>query len=149
MTIGIMALYERHLLSTSRIDPYHQRLGIQGQGGCINRPVRLTLIFLVITFFNWRIIALQCCFGFCSTTMRISYMYTPTPPSGASLPSPRSYASKSSQSTKLGSPCHAAASHQLAILHMVVSSHYFFTIHYPQPKLLCYVNSSQIYYLFV
>ena len=41
---------------------------------------------LIYSFFNWRKIALQCCDGFCHTTMQISHNYTYI----ASLPSPYS-----------------------------------------------------------
>ena len=33
---------------------------------------------LFFLFFNWRIIALQCCVGFCQTTMQIRYTHTHT-----------------------------------------------------------------------
>ena len=58
--------------------------------------------------FNWRIITLQCFFGFCCATTWISYMYTYIP-SLLSLPPP-SQPSGSSQRTKLSSLCYAAAS---------------------------------------
>ena len=32
--------------------------------------------FLSVYFFNWRKVALQCCVGFCHTTMQISHNYT-------------------------------------------------------------------------
>ena len=64
-------------------------------------------------FFNWRITALHCCVSFCCTIVWISYRYTyipslsllPTP-----IPSPCSYLSRSSQSTKLSSLCYTTGS---------------------------------------
>ena len=70
--------------------------------------------------FNWRIIALQCCVGFCHTTMSISYKYTHVPSLLNFSPTPYSiHLSRSSQSTGLISLCYTAASHQLAILHVI------------------------------
>ena len=75
-------------------------------------------------FFNWRVIALQYCVGFCHTRRWISYKYTHVLsllnlPSGPLPPHP----------TPLGchrapgwAPCACtAASHWRAVLHMVVS----------------------------
>ena len=45
----------------------------------ISRPLSLSFFFtcnFLKFIFNWRIIALQCCIGFCHTTMWISYKYT-------------------------------------------------------------------------
>ena len=43
--------------------------------------------FIFILFFNWRILALQCCVGFCHTAMPINYNYVYIP-SLLSLPPP-------------------------------------------------------------
>ena len=76
----------------------------------------ISFIFLI---FNWKIIPLQCCVGFYSTTW-ISPKYTLYPLPLESHPLPPSHPSRSSQSTKLSSLCHTAAFHYLSILHMVV-----------------------------
>ena len=66
--------------------------------------------------FNWRKIALQCCVGFCLTTMWISHNYTYILFILNLLPFPSSLLSKSSQSTRLSSLCYTATSHQLSVL---------------------------------
>ena len=71
----------------------------------------------VYIFFNWGVIALPCCIGFCHTRMRIrhnyiyifislyyTYVYVYISPSSASLPP--SHPSRSSQSASLGSLCY-------------------------------------------
>ena len=51
-------------------------------------------------FFNWRVVALQCCVDFCHTPTRISRRYWMSPPSWTSLPPPTlSQPSGLSQST--------------------------------------------------
>ena len=60
--------------------------------------------------FNWRIIALQCCIGFCYATVRIGHQYTYVP-SVLSLPPARLRCpSRFSRSTGLSSLCYTAAS---------------------------------------
>ena len=60
--------------------------------------------FLILTFFNWRVIALQCCVVFCHRIMWLN-----TPPSWTSLPP--LLPSYPSQSTRLRSMCDTATSH--------------------------------------
>ena len=75
--------------------------------------------FLSINF--WSIVVLQCCASFCRTTKWISYTNAyiaslwDLPPHSSHPPS---HPSRSSQSTNVSSPCYAAGSHQLAVLHM-------------------------------
>ena len=65
-----------------------------------------------LTFFNWSIIAVQCCFSFCYTTALVSYIYMYIP-SLLSLPPtpPPAHPSRSSQSTRVSSLWYRAASH--------------------------------------
>ena len=70
--------------------------------------------------FNWRIIALQYCIGFCHTSTWISHRYTYVPLPLTSLPLTPSHSSRSSQSPGLSSLSHTAHSHRLSILHMAV-----------------------------
>ena len=81
------------------------------------------ILFYFLIDLYWSIIASQYCVSFCCTTKQISHMHTHVPifpPSWASLPSSLSHPSRSLQSTKPVSPCYAAASHQLTILHSEV-----------------------------
>ena len=72
-------------------------------------------------FFNWRIIALKCCDGFCCTTwITYKYTYITSLLSLPASPAP-SHRPVSSQSTRLSSLCCTAASHQLSVSHTVVS----------------------------
>ena len=78
--------------------------------------LKALLFFLFLnSCFNWRKIALQCCVGFCLTTMWISHNYTYIPFVLNLLPCPSSHLSESSQSTRLSSLCYTAASHQLSV----------------------------------
>ena len=65
------------------------------------------IFFPMHFFFNWRIIALQCCVGFCHTTTWISHKYTYV--SCLPLPTP-SHPSRLSQSTRLSFLCYTATS---------------------------------------
>ena len=60
---------------------------------------------------------LQCCVGFCYTTMQISHNYTYISSFLSLPPLNPSHPSRSSQSTRLDSLCDIATSHQLSILH--------------------------------
>ena len=62
---------------------------------------------------------LQCCVGFCYTTMQISHNYTYISSLLSLPPLNPSHPSMSSQSTRLDSLCDTATSHQLSILHMI------------------------------
>ena len=71
----------------------------------------LDVIGLFIIF-NWRMIALQCCVGFCYRTTWTSYKYTYIPfllNLPPTIPSP--HLPRSSQSTRLSSLRYTAASH--------------------------------------
>lgn len=78
---------------------------------------------------------LQCCVGFCSTTTWISHNYTYI----ASLLSQRPTPLGHHESTRLGSPCYRATSHQLSILHMTVHTCWYYFLHLPHslPSALC------------
>ena len=77
----------------------------------------VTISFLLL--FNWRKIALQCCVAVQQCNIAITiYIYhlLLEPPSRP----PPSHLCRSSQSSRLGSMCYTATSHQLSILHLIV-----------------------------
>ena len=80
----------------------------------------LLFYYLIVLLFNWRNIALQCCVGFCLTTMHFSQNYACITSLLSLTPLPLHRSSRSSQSTSLGSLCYPAASQWLSVLHMVV-----------------------------
>ena len=75
---------------------------------------RLIYFFLFLMIY-WRLIALQCCVGFCHTIMQVNldiyiYKYISSPlPFEPASPLPF-HPSRSSQSARLGSLCYTAAS---------------------------------------
>ena len=74
--------------------------------------VVLWAFYLLLVYFNWKIIALQGCAGFCRTSTQISHNYTYVH-SLLSLPStPTTITpSRSSQGMELSYLCNTAASH--------------------------------------
>ena len=63
------------------------------------------------SFFNWRVIALQCCVSFCYITTCISHMYRYIPSLLYVPPTPPSQHLGSSQIIKLSSLCYTTSSH--------------------------------------
>ena len=43
------------------------------------KTIMVLFFFFFLFFFNWKIIGLQCCAGFCHTAMQIRYRYTYMP----------------------------------------------------------------------
>ena len=101
---------------------------------------RFLVLFYFIFIFNWSIIALHCCNGFCHTTTWISRRYTyvhsllnflPT-----ATPSHPSWFSQSSRSHPL---CSTANPHWLYLLHMVTQMFHSYSLgsSHPLLPLLC------------
>ena len=93
----------------------------------------------VCLFFNWRKIALQCCVGFCPTTMQTdhNYMYLSLPSVSASR-IPRIPASGWSQSAGLGSWCLQQFPASCHVTHgSVYMSGYFLNSYHPLLPPLC------------
>ena len=76
------------------------------------------------------------CVGFCCTTMQISHNYTYIPTFWNLPHLTPFYPSRLSQSTRLGSLCYIASSHQLSILHMVVYTCQYYFLHSSSHSLL-------------
>ena len=81
---------------------------------CLTILLIMSFVLILKAFFF-----LQCCVGFCHTTVQIMHNDTHTLLSLA-FPLPRSHPSRSSQSVRLGSLCYTETSHQLSVLHLIV-----------------------------
>ena len=108
-------------------------------GNCIGVPCSMKnkLLFLLIYFFNWRIMSLQNCVVFCQTSTRIShrYIYLPSLLNLPPIPFP-SHPSRLIQSPCLSFLSHTANSCWLSILHMVMKvSMLLFPYTSPSPPL--------------
>ena len=90
--------------------------------------------------FNWRIIALQYCVGFCHTTTWISRKHTRIPTLLSLPPHPPS---RLSQSTQLSSPCYMATSHWSSVSH-TVTTFQCYSVHFPHPLLLRCAHKSVV-----
>ena len=95
------------------------------------------VIFGLHFFFNWRVVALQCCVGFChaatwsATGIHMSPLsWTPFP--FPALPHP----SRLSQNTGFSFLCHRANSRLVSILHMVVCMFPYYPLSLCHPLLL-------------
>ena len=108
----------------------------------------LSIIIIIISklfIFNWRII-------YSVVLVSDIHLHEPavSPPSWASLPTPTSsHPSRLSQSTRLGSLCHTAASHSLSVLHMVMYmfQHYPFNSFHPLlPPTLSFMDLCQFWH---
>ena len=87
--------------------------------------------------FNWRVIALQCCVGFCHTSAWTSHMYTYFPSLlNIPLTSHPIPALRLLQSTWLSSLCYTANSHWLSVLQMVIYMFHCYSLNssYPPPQ---------------
>ena len=109
----------------------------------VTKPGAMRRVFFFVSFLNWRIIALQCCDGFCHTSTWFSHRYIYAPPSWTSLPLPiPSHPSRLSQSTRFSSLCHTANSHWLSILHMVMYMFQCYSLYSSHPLLPSIMSTS-------
>ena len=92
------------------------------------------LIFFNVFIFNWRIINLQYCVGFCHTSTWISHSYTYVL-SLLNLPPTASYPSSCLRALGLSPLHHTADSHWLSIFHMVMSMFWCFSLDSSHPLL--------------
>ena len=90
-------------------------LPIAKNNGRVQSVIATVSYFLNLFIFNWRIIALQYCVGFCHMSARISHRYTCVP-SFLKLPPTPSHPSRLSQSPSLRSLSLIANSPQLTSL---------------------------------
>ena len=92
--------------------------------------------FLKLINFNWRLITLQHCGGFCHTSTWISHGYTCVPPSwtpATSLSTPSRWVVPEDQLCAL---LHALNLHWSSVLHMIIYMSQCYSLKSPHPHLL-------------
>ena len=98
-------------------------------GGVIFHCIYVPHLLFYYIFFSWKIIVLQCCIGFCHTTVQISHNYIYIYINISSLIPLSSLPSRSAQRTRLGSLCYQAASYKLSILYLIVCIYIYIYIY--------------------
>ena len=99
--------------------------------------------FPYLLIFNWIIIALQCCVGFCHTSTWISHRYKDVPsPREPHFPALPSHSSRLPQSTSLSSLSHIANFYWLSILHIIM---YMFSCYSVHPTLFFSALSTSMF----
>ena len=102
----------------------------------------LFLFFFSIFVFNWKIIALQYCVGFCHMSTWISHRYTYVPSLWECPPTPP-HPSRLWQIPGLSSPSHAGNSHWLSVFHVVMYMFPCYSLHSSPLSLPnCHVHKS-------
>ena len=86
--------------------------------------------FFFFTYFNWRLITLQYCGGFCHTLTWISHGCTFVPPSWTHPPTPLSCPRVPALSVLL----HASNLHWLSVLHMVIHKFKCYSLKSSHPR---------------
>ena len=92
----------------------------------------LTISFIIFFIFNWNIIVLHCCVGFCHTAMSISHKYTYPFPLGPLSHPPTPHPTPLGWYTGLSYLCYNCQRGVIFILSHYFSLHFSFPIKYSE-----------------
>ena len=92
----------------------------------------LASLCLLKKYFNWKIITLQYCDGFCHTSLWIGHRYNVSPPAWIPRPIPPGFQSV----LTLGALCHMSNSYWLSLLHIVMCTFQCYSLKPSHPPLL-------------